>query len=474
MESVSGRPDAFFRLSPAELVRASCFGVSRGEIHGRIDTNYWRLTPLVDQRFEKPRFEVKPLGGLLSLVQYGCSALAKAEPLGVPILRMNNLQNDGWDLSDLKYIELNEREFDSYRLVPDDLLFNRTNSKELVGKCEVFQESGDWVFASYLIRVRTNQSYLLPQFASDFLATKIGRLQIDRLSRQIIGMTNINAEEIRELRIPLPPFTEQKKLVARMDAARAERKAKLAEADALLTGVDNFLLDVLGITPPPEDSRRVFAVRLAQTRENSSLDADYYHPERILALRTLGNAARALTITQLAKVASFEREQVKTPGENYLSLAHVQGHTGELSDSRETANGTCFIYQTEDVLFARLRPYLNKVYRAEMDGCCSTEFHVLRVKNHNLLLPDYLAAVLRSRLILAQTTHMMTGNTHPRLRNDDAANLKIPIPKPEIQEAIVVEIHRRRDESRRLRVEAEADWKVAKRWFEEQLLGSAS
>ena len=47
-----------------------------------------------------------------------------------------------------------------------------------------------------------------------------------------------------------------------------------------------------------------------------------------------------------------------------------------------------------------------------MDGCCSTEFHVLRVKDAGAVLPDYLAATLRSRLTLAQTVHMMTGNTH--------------------------------------------------------------
>ena len=155
------------------------------------------------------RFDVKSMGSLLSLVQYGCSSLAKENQPGIPILRMNNLQDDGWDLSSLKYIELGEREFATYRLIPGDILFNRTNSKELVGKCSVFQESGDWVFASYLIRVRTDRGRLLPQFASDFLTADIGRLQIDRISRQIIGMTNINAEEIRELRIPLPAIYPQ-------------------------------------------------------------------------------------------------------------------------------------------------------------------------------------------------------------------------------------------------------------------------
>ncbi len=470
MEGVSAGPDTFFRVSPAKRGSVQCFAVKGVEIDGRIDVNYWQIMPSVNQRLENSLFAVKPLGDLLALVQYGCSTLAKADPPGVPILRMNNLQDNGWNLSNLKYIELDERELDTYRLVPDDILFNRTNSKELVGKCEVFRESGDWVFASYLIRVRTDQSRLLPQFASDFLGASIGRLQIDCFSRQIIGMTNINAEEIRQLRIPLPDITEQEKLVAAMDAARAERSAKLTEADALLAGIDDFVLNALDITRPSEDSRRVFAVNSAQIPKGGSLNSDYYHPERTLALRSLENASNRLTITSLGQVVSFERNQIKTPGENYLGLSHIQSNTGELTDSTDMAKGTCFTYKAGDVLFARLRPYLNKVYRAEMDGCCSTELHVLRVEDHKSLSADYLAAILRSRIVLSQTVHMMTGNTHPRLTNDDVANLRIPIPKREIQEAIAVEVRRRREKSRRLRAEAESGWQDAKRWFEEQLL----
>lgn len=177
------------------------------------------------------------------------------------MLRMNNLQSDGWNLRDLKYIEFGSNELDRYRVVPGDLLFNRTNSKELVGKCEVFYEPGDWVFASYLIRVRLRRDAMLPQFASDFLNTSSGRLQIDRLSRQIIGMTNINAEELKEILLPMPSLVKQHELVDAMDAARAARRTNIEEADGLLAGLDGFLLEALGLTPPLRDNRKVFAVR---------------------------------------------------------------------------------------------------------------------------------------------------------------------------------------------------------------------
>ena len=95
---------------------------------------------------------------------------------------------------------------------------------------------------------------------------------------------------------------------------------------------------------------------------------------------------------------------------------------------------------------------------------------VLRVKDNNVLLPEYLVAVLHCPLVLAQTIHMMTGNAHPRLTNDDVANLTVSIPSPEMQAHVADEVVRRREEARRLRAEAEAGWEEAQRWFEVELL----
>jgi restriction endonuclease S subunit len=465
-------PDTFFRLSPAARAEALAFGLMRGEIRStRFDVNYWRLSALVEVRLSKAAYPPRRFGEILLAVQYGCSKLAKAEPPGTRMLRMNNLQADGWDLSDIKWVELSKSELEAYLLKPNDLLFNRTNSKELVGKCEVFREPGEWVFASYLIRVRTDEKEMSPQFASDFLNAPTGRLQIDQLSRQIIGMTNINAEEIKSIRVPLPSPEQQADLVTAMDAARAERRAKLVEADELLSGLDRYLLTTLGLTPPSKDDRKIFAVSMSTLGSQARLNADYFHPERILALRALEHPKGELDHPRLEQIVDFVRDQIKTPGSNYISLANVQSNTGELLPKTEEVTGACSVFQQGDVLFARLRPYLNKVHAAENDGCCSPEFHVLRAKESGALYPDYLAAILRSSLTLAQTRHMMTGNTHPRLTNEDVVNLVIPVPKPAVQETVVNEVRRRRKEARRLRADAEARWQAAKQWFEEQLLG---
>jgi hypothetical protein len=180
---------------------------------------------------------------------------------------------------------------------------------------------------------------------------------------------------------------------------------------------------------------------------------------------------------KIGSVANFVRDQrVVHPDDDYVGLANVQANTGERVESTEKdGEGSCFEFAKDDVLFGRLRPYLNKVYLTEKSGVCSTEFHVIRVHRDDdglpEVIPEYLAAVLRSTLVVAQTRHMMTGNTHPRLANEDVVDLVIPVPDRDIQEDIADEVFRRRVQVRRLREQAESVWNEGTRHFELAVLG---
>ena len=432
----------------------------------------------MNSRLDEADVSTPNLGELLESISSGATPKRSGSSLyaesGIKFLRILNVE-DGEILDrDLKYItdEVHQGQLRRSQLADDDVLMTitgRVGSSAVVRDCHLPANINQ-----HLARMRIDTELCRPEFLSEWLNCTTG---LELSNRYVSGGTRaaLDYDAIRKIRVPLPDSLQtEDKLLSVMDAARAERDAKLAEANDLLDRISNFVLDALGVTPLLEDSRQVFAVPFSAIREGGSLDSDYYHPERTLALRSLENASQILTVVYLAEVVSFERNQIKTPGENYLGLAYIQSNTGELTESTDIAKGTCFTYETGDVLFARLRPYLNKVYRAEMDGCCSTEFHVLKVSDRESLSPDYLAAVLRTRIVIAQTIHMMTGNTHPRLTNDDVANLRIPIPTIEVQKSIAAEVRRRREEARRLRTEAESGWQEDKRWFEEQLLGEIS
>lgn len=178
-------------------------------------------------------YPVFELGSILNLVQYGTSEKANSTGDGVAVIRMNNLVNGELDLTNLKHLRLTKAEIQKLALKDGDILFNRTNSKELVGKCAVFHAKGEFVFASYLIRVRANPIKANADFLAYVINSPIGRQQIDALSRQIIGQANINSVELRRLQIPLPPLTVQEQIMERVALGREEILRERDAADRL-------------------------------------------------------------------------------------------------------------------------------------------------------------------------------------------------------------------------------------------------
>ena len=452
--------------------------MKRGETRRRFDP--LNHHPAIREKLR--RLEERPtesLGALTDLCyRYPTFYGFEYQTSGIPVLKGENITRDG-EIKDVAEPDFISKEIDvrfpRTRLKKDDLIVSVRGE---VGKVGLVPErySGANINAN-TIRIALNDSAkgrdFEPAFIWEYLNSSTGQAMIQQYVAGGVQET-ITAPELLQVRIPKIGIDQQRQFILTLKEVRAERQAKLAKADALLAGMDEFLFKALRLSSPAPNLRRVFAIHTGQPRVQGRLNPDYYHPERVRVLRALDAASASMRIAPLSEVVTFERNQIKAQTENYLGLANVQSRTGELRDATEDAAGTCFTYQTDDVLFARLRPYLNKVYRAEMGGCCSPEFHVLRVKQPTEVLPDYLAAVLRSKLVLAQTIHMMTGNTHPRLANDDVVTLRIPIPKPAVQEAVADEVHHRRADARRLRAEAEAGWEQAKRWFEEQLLGFAA
>jgi hypothetical protein len=269
--------------------------------------------------------------------------------------------------------------------------------------------------------------------------------------------------------MPIPVIADPAKLNAIIETAHGSYAVKLRKADALLTGMDDFVCSALGVALPMFTPRLSVAVSKGQAKKDNAFNVEYYNAERM----TIINTIKTTPNKRLGDCAYFVRDIVSATDDWYLGLAGVQSDTGELSGAEDEATGQAFTFREGDVLYCRLRPYLNKVWKAECGGVCSTEFHVIRMKSGDVL-PDYLAAVMRSQLILRQTRHMMTGNTHPRIGNEDVANLLIPIPNKEVQRLVAQEVQARQNAARVLRAEAETEWAEAKSKFEQELLGGTS
>ncbi|MBM4950950.1 restriction endonuclease subunit S [Vibrio parahaemolyticus] len=154
-------------------------------------------------------WEVGTIRDLVSSVNYGSSAKASETDGEFPILRMGNITYEGkWNFTDLKYIDLNDKDQIKYLAHRNDLLFNRTNSKELVGKTAVFDEDDPMAIAGYLIRVRTNDNGN-PWYISGYLNSFHGKQTLLNMCKSIVGMANINAQELQDIKIMLPPIELQ-------------------------------------------------------------------------------------------------------------------------------------------------------------------------------------------------------------------------------------------------------------------------
>lgn len=151
------------------------------------------------------RFPKGTIRDLVDSVNYGTSAKASIDSGEYPILRMGNITYQGrWDFTDLKYLDLSVKEKDKYLVKEGDLLFNRTNSKELVGKTAVYEEDRPMAFAGYLIRVRPN-SIGNNYYISGYLNSIHGKITLMNMCKSIVGMANINAQELQNIEILIPP-----------------------------------------------------------------------------------------------------------------------------------------------------------------------------------------------------------------------------------------------------------------------------
>ena len=168
-------------------------------------------------------------------VRYGTSAKTTEDPEGgVPVLRMGNIVDGLIDFSVLKYLPRDHGEFPDLLLEYGDLLFNRTNSAELVGKTAVFhQYSQPCSFASYLIRARLC-SGTQPDFLAHYINSHSGRNWIASVVSQQVGQANVNGTKLRACAVPMPPAAEQARIVFEVD-----RLLSIAFASATAAAVNH-------------------------------------------------------------------------------------------------------------------------------------------------------------------------------------------------------------------------------------------
>lgn len=187
----------------------------------------------------------QPLRNLLGDIRYGTAKKCSYESSnGTPVLRIPNIVNGKIDTTDLKYARFEKKELETLSLKPNDLLIIRSNgSLDLVGKAAVIgPEVQGYLFAGYLIRLRTKPAIIDSNYLQFYLSSPAIRQHIEITARSTSGVNNINSEEIKAIDVLLPDLKEQQEIVRRVE--------KLFDfADKLEVRHATALKQVVNLTP---------------------------------------------------------------------------------------------------------------------------------------------------------------------------------------------------------------------------------
>ena len=281
---------------------------------------------------------------------------------------------------------------------------------------------------------------------------------------------SLNTEQLMDLSIPLPPLSEQRKIVAELDAAYAAKRAADEKATKLLASIDDMVLNELGIAklPKPDSSlpSRIFTVPAKEVL-NGRLDPIAYQSMR----RQFYKNVRAGTyeVLRLNEIVDVDRRQTDSlDGLRYVGLENINGEDGSYCPTNDKESiSTAVLFQKGEILFPKLRPYLNKVWLSDFDGAASTEFFPLIPTG---VSAEYLIVYLRLTQVARVMTLLMTGNTLPRVQLEDVLSLPVPIPPRPVQDRIASTASSIRAEARKLKADATAALDTAKRKIEKQIV----
>ena len=219
------------------------------------------------------------LGDVADLIQYGTSEKTNLDKNGIPILRMGNIQDGKLDFQNLKYLSKETPGLQAYFLGAGDVLFNRTNSAELVGKTAVYQKKHiASAFASYLIRVRMIKESCDPELLSYYINSYFGRNYINSVVSQQVGQANVNGTKLSMMPVPLISRQEQEKLrneIERLISLISETEKivlqELKQAEFLRQGLlkEAFAGRLVPQDPVDEPAEKLLArIKVEQTNNN--------------------------------------------------------------------------------------------------------------------------------------------------------------------------------------------------------------
>ena len=434
----------------------------------RTDSDFWTREPKLN-----PNLRYEKIGNCLVSAQYGISIEMNQDNIGYPIYRMNEIYNMLCDFEVDKFADISLEELETFKLNEGDVLFNRTNSYQWVGRTGIYKkiDERDFVFASYLVRFAPDKNKVLPEYLTTFLNSKFGVWDVKRRARQSINQTNVNPEEVKQIDIPLLSISFQEKIKSNFDFACV----KLLESTSLYSQAENLLLEAVGLTNF-EPSKEPVNIKGFKESFGSTgrLDAEYYQKKYEQVVARI-KSQKHNTLTNLVAISkSIEPGSAHYSDEEGLPFYRVSDYN-KLGLSEPDKRLTNAFVKDNQELIAKLKPKEGTILfskdgsvgtayllRDDLKGITSGAILQLQVRNEKEVLPEYLTLALNSKLVQMQAERDAGGSIILHWRKEEIEQVVVPIIDYEIQQQIAQLV----EESFRLKAESERLLALAKQIVE--------
>ncbi len=395
----------------------------------------WDSEFLCDEPFHNKKLIYKPIGDILTLSQYGISIDMNETGNGCKIYRMNEISDMFCDREVNKYARITPNQINKFKLKDNDVLFNRTNSLDFVGRTGLFKKFSDEniVFASYLVRARTNESEVLPEYLTAFLNTRYGIQDAKRRARISINQSNINAEELKRIEIPILSKQIQEAIRRLFNLSfRLVNKSELLYKDA-----EQVFLSELGLLDWKPKHQTSFIKNFSDTESAGRIDAEYFQPiyeEVVKAVKSLKNHTSLGDIVSIKKCIEPGSEAYQDNGMPFLRVSNLSKF-GINNDNQQYLSESLYdTFKTHqpnkgEILLSKDATPGIAYYLKDTPDKMIPSSGILRItiKDAGRVYPEYLALVLNSAVVQKQLERDAGGSIINHWLVDQVKNTLIPV-----------------------------------------------
>ncbi len=439
-----------------------CFKVYTNQIESRIDPLYYAKD--LFSFIEFLPYQILEIEKVVEYLKTGFAAGSKIQDeieKGIIQIRPTNIGEDRLLKFDKNiYVKMDYPNQADY-ISKKEILFNNTNSQELVGKSAYFNIKGNYVCSNHITRIKVKEEIILPQYLWIILNIYQKEKMFYVLCTNWNNQSGINIELLKKLKIPVPPLETQNKIVEIMDNAYSVIKEKEKEAKNLIDSIEEYILSELNIEIPKIKNSLTYVSNLAELK-NNRIDTYYYLPKFEEIKKSIyGGKYEVVNLED-----SFENDMIKgiLPKENekdgdlkVLKIKNILNNgLIDISDFATAKN----IFKEDhkihkgEIIIVITGATIGKVGLWTSNENIYLGGDMVKFKTNEKYNPYYVQTFLLTQLGQYEIKREITGATNGHLSISNLRLINIPRPPITIQDTISYEVKKRIQKTYQLNKEA--------------------